>query len=107
MEHSSPVHLRNATSVCREGMAIVSQGFAIAGCLVAPAWIPAIVFGHVARARIRRSPGLGGNNLALAALIISYVGIAVAIIVSVAFHWTMRSFDEHEDVPSAPYSLTR
>jgi len=42
--------------------------------------IPAVICGHVARAKIRKSGGaLGGKNIAIAGLILGYIGLAIGI----------------------------
>src|SRR5690348_16241180 len=65
-----------------EPLAIISLVLALLSwfvCLLL-ASIPAIVCGHIARSRIRRSNGaLQGMNLALAALIIAYVEIPMGV----------------------------
>ncbi|MGH7919427.1 MAG: DUF4190 domain-containing protein [Candidatus Dormibacteraceae bacterium] len=68
------------------GMAVASLVLGIgsltcAGILSA---IPAVVLGHLARARIRQTAE-GGEGLALAGLILGYVGIGITILV-VAFY---------------------
>lgn len=52
---------------------VVSFGLAI-GCL------PAIVLGHLARARIRRNPALGGKRLAMAGLAIGYIMLVLTLL---------------------------
>lgn len=62
-----------------EPFAIVSLVAALAGwflCFVGP--IVAIVFGHIARSRIKRS-GAKGSGLALAGLIIGYLEIVIGV----------------------------
>lgn len=66
-----------------EPLAIVSLVLAILSwliCLILGA-IPAIVCGHMARSKIRRSNGaLSGMNFALAALIIAYLEIPIGVL---------------------------
>jgi hypothetical protein len=48
--------------------------------------IPAIICGHLARARARRLPGqYGGAGFALAGLIMGYVGVLVSVLITPAF----------------------
>src|ERR1051326_6117831 len=64
-------------------LAIVSLVLALISRLVCLlfASVPAIICGHVARSRIRRSNGaLQGMNFALAALIIAYLNIPVGVL---------------------------
>ena len=65
----------------QSGLALASLLLGVAGlvCLVAPlTGIPAIICGHLAQARIRRSAGtLSGAGLALAGLITGYVSIVM------------------------------
>lgn len=59
------------------GMAIASLIFGIL-FIFFPLSIPAIVFGHIALSQIKRSSGrLGGRGLAIAGLVLGYLGIAV------------------------------
>jgi len=60
------------------GLAVISFVCGLAQFVVVLTFIPAIVCGHVARGQIRRS-GEGGGGLALAGLILGYVGGAIAI----------------------------
>jgi len=49
--------------------------------------IPAVICGHMAQSRIKRSAGaLGGGDLAVAGLIIGYVGtVVVSLVIVVLF----------------------
>lgn len=78
----------------RSGLALASCLLGIAGivlCLGPLAGIPAVICGHSARARIRRSGGgLSGNGLAVAGLVTGYfsfvwaamLGLVVALAIS-------------------------
>jgi len=69
-----------------EGTAIASLVLAVLSAVIGPfGFIPAIICGHIARKRIRRTPGLGGDGLALAGLIISYVLALLTILAVVVF----------------------
>jgi hypothetical protein len=58
-------------------MAIASLVFGIF-FIFFPLSIPAIVFGHIALSQIKRSAGrLGGRGLAIAGLVMGYLGIAM------------------------------
>jgi hypothetical protein len=64
------------------GYAIASLVLGIAGLFVFPV-IPsilAIVFGHKARDEIRSAPGMTGDGLALAGLILGWLGVALAAV---------------------------
>lgn len=43
-------------------------------------WVLALVFAHVALSNIRRTPGLGGRGLAVAALVITYALLALGFL---------------------------
>lgn len=60
-----------------EVFAVVSFICSVLGILIFRFFlIPGIVFGHIARARIKRSDGkLGGNAWAIAGLAFSYLGV--------------------------------
>jgi hypothetical protein len=74
-----------ASGAPTSGAAIASLVCGIAGMfLFFPATIPAIICGHVARARIRRT-GEGGAGLALAGLILGYLGLVIVVAVIIGF----------------------
>lgn len=63
-----------------------TNGLAIASLALSVLWlywlgsILAVIFGHVARAQIRNSRGAqGGDGIAIAGLIIGYIGVAVLV----------------------------
>ncbi|MGH9486079.1 MAG: DUF4190 domain-containing protein [Terriglobales bacterium] len=67
-----------------------TNGMAIASLVLGIMWlywlgsILAIVFGHVALAQIRRSGGSStGRGMAIAGLVLGYVGVAMAILIIV------------------------
>ena len=60
------------------GLAVAAFVCGLAQFVVVLTFIPAIVCGHLARAQIRRT-GEGGGGLALAGLILGYVGGALLI----------------------------
>lgn len=62
------------------GLAIASLVVSIIGCGVLS--ILAIIFGHISRGQIKRDPSQKGDGMALAGLIIGYLGI-VAVIAAV------------------------
>ena len=66
------------------GQAIASMILGITSivlCMTALTGIPAIICGHMARAKIRRSQGaLGGDGMALAGLITGYIGTVLTIV---------------------------
>jgi len=77
-----------------EPLAIISLVLAILSwfvCLIL-ASIPAIICGHIARSRIRRSNGaLQGMNFALAALIIAYLNIPMGVLGGIMLFDMIRS----------------
>lgn len=81
------------------GLAIASLALSVASVLVGPlGFVPGIICGHLARARIAKTAGLGGRDLALAGLIIGYVflgltvvGLAVFLLFVAKFHAGMGS----------------
>ncbi|MFI5045389.1 MAG: DUF4190 domain-containing protein, partial [Acidimicrobiales bacterium] len=71
-----------------DGKAIASLVLGIVGymCFGPLAHIPGVILGHLARRDIRESNGaLGGDGLALAGLILSYVGIVLTVVMFVPF----------------------
>jgi hypothetical protein len=68
----------------QSGLAITSLVLGILSlvCFGVLAGIPAIICGHIARARSRRYPAVyGGAGLALAGLIMGYVGVVITLVV--------------------------
>lgn len=63
------------------GMAIASLVSGIANFVFLPgiAAVLAVIFGHMARGQIRRT-GESGNGMAIAGLVLGYVGIALAVL---------------------------
>jgi len=77
------------------GMAIASLIFGILFVFF-PLSIPAVVFGHIALSQIKRSAGrLGGAGLAIAGLVLGYLGIAmiplILIIAAIAIPNLLRA----------------
>jgi hypothetical protein len=70
-------------------LAVVSLVFGIATWLVLPlvGAVVAIVCGHLARGEIRRTPppGMDGDGLALAGLILGYVHLVVVVLLVLLF----------------------
>ena len=74
--------------VSTDGKAVASLVLGILGymCFGPLAHIPGVILGHLARRDIRESNGtLGGDGLALAGLILSYVGIVLTFVMFVPF----------------------
>jgi hypothetical protein len=66
------------------GMAVTALVCGVASFVVGITFIPAIIFGHIAQRQIRRT-GEQGGGLALAGLILGYVGGAVFFGLVLAF----------------------
>lgn len=68
-------------AICSLGFAVVSLVSLLTFPLSLAFGISAVVCGHLARSRIRKSDGgLRGAGIALAGLIVGYVGIAIAMV---------------------------
>ena len=82
-ERSASSQTSLAPAGSTSGFAVASFVLSLVGLLVVP-FIPsvlAVVFGHVARSSIKRSRGAQtGGGLAVAGLIIGYIGVAVWIL---------------------------
>jgi hypothetical protein len=80
-----PVLSTPAPSIQEKGLAIFSFVLGILSfvlCLSALTGIPAIIFGHVARSRAKRSPErYGGMGFATAGLVLGYVSILFSMVV--------------------------
>jgi hypothetical protein len=59
-----------------------TSGFAIASMVLGIVWIYwvgsilAIIFGHIALSQIRRNPNLRGRGMAIAGVVLGYIGMA-------------------------------
>jgi len=73
-------HVATKTNV----MAFVALALAIFGFFTGITFIPAIVCGHIALSQFRRDPSIGGEGLAKAALIMSYVVVGICALIIVA-----------------------
>lgn len=73
-------HVATKTNV----MAFVALALAILGFFTGITFIPAIVCGHIALSQFRRDPSIGGEGLAKAALIMSYIVVGICALVIVA-----------------------
>jgi hypothetical protein len=67
-----------------------ARGFAIASLVLSLVWlfgvgsVLAVIFGHIALSRIKRAVSGAGRGMAIAGLILGYLGIAAAILSAVA-----------------------
>ncbi len=81
------------------GLAIASLVFSF---IVPFGCIPAIVCGHIALRKIRKEPTVKGYGLALAGLIIGYVGLCLLFVpvtlIFLLFGWRTQSVRTHKDV---------
>lgn len=55
------------------GLAIASLVCSLASAVTCIGWLPGVICGHIARAKIRRDPALKGDGIALAGLVIGYL----------------------------------
>lgn len=58
-------------------LAIASLVCSLSSLITCAGWLPGIICGHLAKSRIRRNPGLKGNGLASAGLIIGYLMVVL------------------------------
>ena len=79
------------------GLAIAALVCGIAQFAVGVTFIPAIICGHMARRQIRET-GEGGDGMALAGLILGYVGGALLIMGVVLFVLLFAVAARHVDV---------
>ena len=61
------------------GLAIASLACSLASIITCIGWLPGIICGHMAKAKIRRNPALKGNGLATAGLVIGYLFLAAQV----------------------------
>jgi hypothetical protein len=81
------------------GLAIAALVCGVGGFVIGLSFIPAIICGHLARAQIRRT-GEQGAGLALAGLILGYVGIALFIVLIAVFVVIMNKIGN--TIPASP-----
>lgn len=63
-------------------MAVISLSLSCLSLMVGPfGYIPGIIFGHTARWECKKNPQLVGRGMALAGLIVGYIGLILTIIV--------------------------
>jgi hypothetical protein len=79
-------HAREVPAQRVSGFAVASLVFSGAGFMIPLVGsIPAIVLGHVARHRCKTKPELSGAGIAMAGLVISYLGLAYSAYSSASF----------------------
>jgi Domain of unknown function (DUF4190)/Domain of unknown function (DUF1707) len=85
------------------GLAIASLVCGVAQMMLWPlATIPAVVLGHVARSQIRRT-GEQGAGLALAGLILGWIGVGFAVLATIGIVLLVVSFSHGgQSVPAVP-----
>jgi hypothetical protein len=81
------------------GLAIAALVCGVGGFVVGLSFIPAIICGHLARRQIRQT-GEQGAGLALAGLILGYVGIALFIVLIAVFVVIMNKIGN--TLPASP-----
>lgn len=69
----SPLPVRNS------GLAVASLVLGIIALCAGPLGFAAVILGHMALFRIKKEPGLGGGGMAIAGLIMGYLGIAAVL----------------------------
>ena len=81
------------------GLAIAALVCGVGGFVVGLSFIPAIICGHLARRQIRQT-GEQGAGMALAGLILGYVGIALFIVLIAVFFVIMNKIGN--TLPASP-----
>ena len=68
-------------------MAVASLVLGIVGLVLCCLWIPellAVIFGGVALSQIKNNPGQSGRGMAIAGLVLGYVGVGILLLVIIA-----------------------
>ena len=87
-----------------------TNGFAIASMVLGIVWIYwigsilAIVFGHLSLRQIKRNPYQSGRGMAIAGLVLGYVGLAVLALVVVGIAFAANSAPPVEQFGEVHYS---
>lgn len=77
------------------GLAIASLICSLSSLITCIGWLPGIICGHMAKARIRRNPALKGAGLATAGLVLGYL-ILISEIGSTTFYvWRISTAVKH------------
>jgi len=84
------------------GLAIASV---ISSVVFGIGWLPGIICGHIAKARIRRNPLLDGETMANVGLAISYLWLLAIPVVSVAFAMNRQNLTPPAIVRAQPGAL--
>ena len=79
--HAAPPAVASPPAVPKtSGLAIASLVLSLSTLLIGIGFIPGIICGHIARAKIKKDPTLGGDGLAKAGLIIGYLFLSGGVI---------------------------
>jgi hypothetical protein len=86
-------------------LAVASLICSLSSLLICMGWLPGIICGHLAKARIRRDPSLKGRSLATAGLVIGYGTLifAVGLVATMAIWWSAifkNAYDQAEQIMS-------
>ena len=81
------------------GLAIASL---LSSVVLGIGWLPGIICGHLAKARMRRDPLLDGEKMANAGLIISYFMLVVVLFTSTGFALMLHHWDPVVVVRNTP-----
>jgi hypothetical protein len=81
------------------GLALAALICGVAQFVVGVTFIPAIICGHLARRQIRQT-GEAGDGMALAGLILGYVGGVLALLVIVVFLFLVARVSSSVSVPN-------
>jgi hypothetical protein len=94
------VSIQTEKNYCRLGIASL-----ISSAVFGIGWLPGIICGHMAKARIRRDPLLDGETMANGALLISYLGLLSVLGVSVVLAVTRQDLTPPAIVRNQPGAL--
>jgi len=83
--HSTGAYAPSSPPRSTSGYAITSLICGILGWTLFPLLgsLAAIIFGHIARAEIRREPDKDGDGMAVAGLILGYLSLLVSVVVMI------------------------
>ena len=99
--YGAPVYAPRPNS----GLAITSLVCGIAGLVLAAFLLPliasvvAVITGHMSLSQIKSNPALGGKGLGITGLVLGYAGLAVLLIMIVAFVFSLLVFGSLSFLP--------
>jgi hypothetical protein len=85
------------------GYSIMAMASLLCSVIAGVGWIPGLIFGHTAKARMQENPLINGEGIATAGLAISYASLALLLLAGSAFGLEVWHFQPIVTVRVSPY----